>query len=222
MSKDSENIQLHEPRLLQTEKGLALTDGNLMLIGDFTDSIKRLKSSSLENEMLVKASKLKEIRSPLVVDATAGMGEDSLLLAASGCRVILFEQDEIIASLLADTIKRSKSIPELANIVGRMEVRNEDSIEALKSGALNPDIVYLDPMFPKRQKSGLIKKKFQLLQQLEAPCVNENELMEAAIASKPKKIVVKRPAKGPNLAGKKPSYVVDGKVVRYDCYINLT
>ena len=28
------------------------------------------------------------------------------------------------------------------------------------------DVIYLDPMFPKRQKSGLINKKLQLIQKL--------------------------------------------------------
>ena len=90
-----------------------------------------------------------------------------------------------------------------------------DSNAALK----RPDVIYLDPMFPERQKSGLVKKKFQLIHYLEAPAENEEALMQAAIAARPLKIVVKRPAKGPYLAGLKPSYSLDGKAIRYDCYV---
>ena len=89
------------------------------------------------------------------------------------------------------------------------------SDEALK----RPDVIYLDPMFPERQKSGLVKKKFQLIHYLEAPAENEETLMQAAIDARPFKIVVKRPAKGPYLAGLKPSYSLDGKAIRYDCYV---
>ena len=32
-------------------------------------------------------------------------------------------------------------------------------------------------------------------------------------------MVIKRPAKGPYLAGIKPSYSIDGKAVRYDCIV---
>ena len=74
-------------------------------------------------------------------------------------------------------------------------------------------------MFPERQKSGLVKKKFQLIHYLEAPAENEEALMQAAIDARPFKIVVKRPAKGPYLAGLKPSYSLDGKAIRYDCYV---
>jgi 16S rRNA (guanine1516-N2)-methyltransferase len=74
-------------------------------------------------------------------------------------------------------------------------------------------------MFPARQKSGLIKKKFQLLQQLEQPCTDEVELLNVALEAKPRKIVIKRPAKGPYLAEIKPHYSISGKAIRYDCFV---
>lgn len=43
--------------------------------------------------------------------------------------------------------------------------------------------------------------------------------MYAAIAAGPRKVVIKRPAKGPYLAGIKPNYSIDGKAVRYDCIV---
>lgn len=74
-------------------------------------------------------------------------------------------------------------------------------------------------MFPARQKSALIKKKFQLLQQLEQPCTDEDALLHAAIASAPYKIVIKRPLKGAWLADRKPDYSLKGKTIRYDCIV---
>ena len=63
------------------------------------------------------------------------------------------------------------------------------------------------------------KKFYQLFQKLEQPCENEEALMDAARAVHPDKIVVKRPIKGPPLAGKKPGYSIDCRNVRYDCYV---
>ena len=62
-------------------------------------------------------------------------------------------------------------------------------------------------------------KKLQLLQKLEAPCSDETELLEAAIQAGPKKVVIKRPLKGPYLADRKPAYSIRGKAVRYDCIV---
>ena len=64
-----------------------------------------------------------------------------------------------------------------------------------------------------------MKKKFQLLHRLERPCDDEDALLRAAVAAGPRKVVVKRPVKGPFLAGVKPSYSLAGKAVRYDCIV---
>ncbi|MDO4615885.1 MAG: class I SAM-dependent methyltransferase [Lachnospiraceae bacterium] len=202
------------------QDGLSLRQGKLEMRGDFVQMLPRLKQGRLQGEMLVKAAKLKNFPgTPVVLDATAGMGEDSMLLAAAGYEVFLFEKDPVIAALLEDALDRAAQDAVLQKIVGRMHLQSGDSINAMQEGRVSADIVYLDPMFPARSKSGLIKKKFQLLQQLERPCADEEELLQAALAVHPKRIVIKRPAKGPYLAGRKPSYSIAGKAVRYDCLV---
>ncbi|ETP72048.1 SAM-dependent methyltransferase, tRNA(uracil-5)-methyltransferase [Lachnospiraceae bacterium JC7] len=209
--------------LKMDEDGLSLTDGKHELRGDFTDNLSRLKQSNLEREMLVKAAKLKGLdHPPVLIDATAGMGEDSLLLAASGFNVKLYEYDPIIASLLEDALRRAKAVPELKDIVSRMELHIENSIEAMNNLDITPDVILLDPMFPARTKSSLVKKKFQLLQQLEPPCSDAAMLLNAAISLRPRKIIIKRPAKGPYLADIKPDYSLTGKAIRYDCILPET
>ncbi len=206
--------------LRRTDEGLCLTDGELSIMADFREMLPRLKQSNLQREMLVKAARIKGQDMPQkLVDATAGFGEDSLILAAAGFEVRLYEFDEIIAALLDDCLDRAKEIPELKEAVGRMTLCCEDSVAAMPALYYKPDIVLLDPMFPARQKSALIKKKFQLLQKLESPCSTEEELLDAAIKADPKRIVIKRPLKGPFLADRKPAYSLQGKAIRYDCFV---
>ena len=218
----TENEKLREVglELKYTEDGLTLTDGKLSIMVDFKDMLPRLKQSNLQNEMQVKAARIKGQPMPQkIIDATAGFGEDSLILAAAGFDVDLYEFDDIIALLLEDGLNRAKDIPELASIVSRMHFHHADSIQTMQNLDYLPDSILLDPMFPSRSKSAMIKKKFQLLQKIESPCSVEEELLNAAIAANPKRIIIKRPLKGPFLADKKPSYSLEGKAIRYDCFV---
>ena len=205
--------------------GLSLAGGGMELRGDFTRMLPRLKPANLNRELLVRAARLKGFAgTPRAVDATAGLGEDSLLLAASGFEVLLIENDPVVTALLADALRRAADVPELAPAVGRMRLVEADSVSELarmRAAGEAPDVVYLDPMFPARRKSAAVKKKFQLIHHLERPCPEEEQvaLLEAALAASPRKVVVKRPVKGPHLAGVKPSYAIAGKAVRYDCIV---
>ena len=264
-SKDKETSK-DAPSLVRDDSGLSLQWKGMVLRGDFTEMIPRLRPGRLEGELIVKASgimksgsweKCAEIPNtedaasgcssePLAIDATAGLGEDSLLLAAAGFRVKLYENDEVIFSLLKDAVERALALPDdpeyavLKSAVSRMAIYNADSIEAMKqlahaldssapaklptdpiatTSALHPDVVFLDPMFPERKKSSLVGKKLQILQQLESPCDNERELLDAAMALAPKRILIKRPPKGPYLCGIKPTFSLSGKSVRIDCIV---
>ena len=205
--------------LEMTEDGLSLLGDGLSLTADLSEMIPRIKKGVLGKELLVKAARIRGKEHPTVLDATAGFGQDSLLLSAAGFQVFLYEYDPVISALLADALSRAKDVPELSEAVSRMTLFKEDSIHAMKALSEAPDVIYLDPMFPKRNKSALIKKKFQLLQKLEQPCPDEEELLSAALLAHPHKIVIKRPLKGPFLAGRKPDYSLEGKAIRYDCIV---
>ncbi len=199
-------------------KGVSLIGYGLNYQGDFEGMLHRVTEGRLLHEMLVRAAKTDKpgLRA---VDATAGMGEDSFLLAAYGYNVTLCEQNPVIAELLKDALRRAKRNPALKEIAARMQVMPGDSVEYMRLQGEKVDLVYLDPMFPERQKSGLINKKLQLIQKLEPPCSAEADLFDAAISAHPSKIIVKRPLKSPTLAGRTPSYTLNGKAIRYDCYV---
>lgn len=211
--------------LQRDENGLALYSDDQVLRGDFVKMIPRLKHHNLTQELLVKAAKIKDAGHSLrAVDATAGLGDDSILLAAAGFDVQMYERNPVIHALLADAIERAKAIPELAETVSRMHLHHADSMEAMKqlhnAPESAPDVILLDPMFPARQKNALVKKKLQMIQKLEFPCVDEKELLLIAMEAAPKKLIVKRPPKGPHLADVKPDYTTEGKAVRFDCFVN--
>ncbi|MGI6204546.1 MAG: class I SAM-dependent methyltransferase [Anaerovoracaceae bacterium] len=203
-------------------QGVSSGGRRVILRPDFSDMKRRIRPEALNSELLIRAARIKGKgpSSLTVVDATAGLGEDSLLLAAAGYNVVMYENDPVIAALLRSALGRARDTAELRGAAARMELREEDSVEALaREGGPEPDIVYLDPMFPERKKSGAIKKKFQLLQQLERPCGNGEELLGAAVAAGPSKIVIKRPLGGEPLTGRRPDYSVRGKTVRFDCIV---
>lgn len=200
-------------------KGVSLSGFGLTYQGDFAETMMhRVTNGRLQHEMLVKAaSSEKEGRK--AIDATAGMGEDAFLLAAQGYEVTLYEQNPVVAALLKDAIRRAKKNQILKDIAGRMKVVEADSVESM-SKLLDPvDVIYLDPMFPARQKSSLINKKLQLIQKLEPPCSEETDLFDAALKVCPSRIIVKRSLKSECLAGREPSYTLKGKAIRYDCYV---
>lgn len=215
--------------LRKEPEGLTLCGNGLELRGDFTRMLPRLRQGNLQREFLVKASRIKGLGDrPFAVDATAGLGEDSILLAAAGYHVRMYEHNPVIAALLRDALCRAAEIPELKEYAARMELVEGDSTEALKEMAQAartdafsavPDLILLDPMFPARQKSALIGKKLQLLQKLEMPCASEEALLAAALGTGARRVIVKRPLKGPYLAGKKPDYAITGKAIRYDCFV---
>ncbi|HBE15888.1 MAG TPA: hypothetical protein DCY72_06585 [Ruminococcaceae bacterium] len=207
-----------ELTLVFDDAGLSLVGYGMRYQGDFARMLNRVTKGRLHHEMLVKIAKTKT-EQPIAIDAAAGMGEDSFLLAAAGYEVYLFERDKVIAALLRDALRRARQDDRLREIVGRMRLIEGDSIERMPKLDIKPEIVYLDPMFPPRKKSGLIQKKLQLIQKLEQPCADEQELFDAAVSLRPKKIIIKRPLNGALLADQKPSYTVKGKAIRYDVVV---
>lgn len=203
--------------VLFDSRGVSLSGFGLSYQGNFENMLHRVTNGRLQHEMLAKAVKTDQ-ENLKAIDATAGMGEDSLLLAACGYQVTLYEQNPVIAILLKDALRRAQKNTVLKDIVSRMQLVEGDSIEHLNKRLDPVDVIYLDPMFPGRQKSGLINKKLQLIQKLEPPCSEETALFDAAMAAQPSKIIVKRPLKSPYLDERVPSYSLKGKAIRYDCY----
>ncbi len=171
-------------------------------------------------QMIAKAIGIQPGVRPTVLDATAGLGRDAFVLAGLGCQVQMIERNPIVAALLADGLRRARLDVEVAGIVQRMPLLVGDAIELMAAWTLEtPQVIHLDPMFPSRDKSALVKKEMRLFKPLVGADDDAPALLAAALALATHRVVVKRPRKAPAIAGAAPTYSLDGKSSRYDIYV---
>lgn len=170
-------------------------------------------------EAVAKAVGIKSGYLPVVVDATAGLGRDAFVLASLGCRVQMFERHPVVAALLEDGLQRGYQNAEIGGwLRERLTLIHASSLEGLSSLAEKPDVVYLDPMYPHRQKSALVKKEMRVFQTLVGADEDADGLLEPARRLAKKRIVVKRPDYAPPLAGIATQSAVVTKSHRFDIY----
>ena len=163
---------------------------------------------------VAKAVGLKKYGLPLtVIDATAGLGQDAFVLASLGCEVTLIERNPEISKLLQSAIDTAKQNPELQEIADRMTLLQGNAIELLKD--LSADVVYLDPMFPERSKSALVKQDIRDLKDIVGDDEDATNLLKPARKSATKRVVVKRPKQAPPLAEIQPHVSLPGKSGRF-------
>ena len=169
---------------------------------------------------VAKAVGLQKTRAALhIVDATAGLGQDAFVLASLGCTVTLFERNPVIHALLADGLARAALNVDCAAIVERMRLLEGSSIEWLaRPGTEAADVVYLDPMFPHRDKSALVKKEMQVFRTIVGDDEDSAQLLAAALERARYRVVVKRPRKASAIEGAEPTTRIEGKSSRYDVY----
>lgn len=175
-------------------------------------------------QLIAKAVGLQKTRKALhVLDATAGLGQDAFVLASLGCQVTLFERSSVIHALLSDGLARAALNEQSAPLAARMVLQPGNSIDWLETAAeidveSAADVVYLDPMFPHRVKSALVKKEMQVFRTVVGDDDDSPELLAAALAVATYRVVVKRPRKAEPVSGPEPTTRIEGKSSRYDVY----
>lgn len=165
---------------------------------------------------------------PHVLDVTAGLGRDAFVLASLGCKLTLLERNPIVYKLLEDGLQRAQaaadSDPQLDAIVSKMQLLQEDCmqyLDALDKDALEPnqpDIIYIDPMFPLRKKSAKVKKDMQALHKIVGTDEDSGQIIDKALSKARYRVVIKRPAHAGFLADTKPTYSLNGKSTRFDIF----
>ena len=181
-------------------------------------SLYRKQHGGGRKEPIVKAIGLKGNEGWHVVDATPGLGRDAFVLVSVGCKVTMIERSPIVAALLEDGIRRLVlSFPELA---AKMSLQHGNSAEVMQyfTGE-NVNAIYLDPMFPHKKKSALVKKEMRLFQQLLGHDPDADALLAPARQLATHRVVVKRPNSAEVLAGEKPSMAIESKKHRFDVYL---
>jgi 16S rRNA (guanine1516-N2)-methyltransferase len=154
-----------------------------------------------------------------VVDATAGAGQDSYLLAVHGYSVIACERNREIALLFRQGLDRALADPGTTELIkGSIEFLNVDSIRFLPDLDRKPDAIYMDPMYPpKRRKSALARKEIQYLRDRVGEDEDAETLFDVAMQAAGERVVVKRPHYAGPIAGR-PAMSYQGKLVRFDVY----
>ncbi|WP_371995102.1 class I SAM-dependent methyltransferase [Shewanella sp. 10N.286.54.B9] len=184
----------------------------------------RRKFGGGRGQSIAKAVGLKQGITPTVVDGTAGLGRDAFVLASLGCKVIMVERHPVVAALLEDGLRRAYEDSEIGDwMQQRMSLFHGSSIDALadaaKSSGTEVDVVYLDPMYPHREKSALVKKEMRVFQTLVGADLDADGLLKPARELATKRVVVKRPDYAEDLDGVKPSMVLAQKKNRFDVYV---
>lgn len=170
---------------------------------------------------LARAVGLKGGTTPTVADVTAGLGRDAFVLAYLGCTVWLIERSPIIAALLRDGLRRAAHDAEIGSIVReRLHFHSGDGREFLPQLAASQrlDVVYLDPMYPHRQKSAWSGKEMRLLRQLVGDDEDASDLLATALRCASNRVVVKRPRLAPVLDGPAPTAEIVTPNTRFDLY----
>lgn len=174
------------------------------------------------NQPLGRAVGLKPGYNPRILDATAGLGRDAFILASLGCQVHLLERSPVVAALLRDGLRRALLDPEAGAIVSaRMTLTVADTLDYLEnlSAAEQPDVIYLDPMYPEREKSALVKKEMRLFRAIVGEDLDTPALLALSLMRARKRVVVKRARHAPPIEGPTRSLLIDGSSTRFDVYL---
>ncbi|AOA57341.1 class I SAM-dependent methyltransferase [Acinetobacter larvae] len=211
-------------------QGLWLCAQGMKMQPDWFAERARLKRASLKSEMIARACQLAE--QPKLLDATAGLGHDALLMAQLGAEVTLLERHPILFSLLEDNQQRALQDPFLCRAAERIQLQHVDAQDYMTQSLTlgqHYDVIYLDPMFPQRdqnqqaaKKQAQVKKQMQLLHLL----LQGEEGMDLGDALLPAaqqiatRVVVKRPRHAVFLANQAADHQWLGDACRFDAYFS--
>jgi len=183
----------------------------------------RLKFGGGKGQTIAKAIGVTSKNKPHVLDATAGLGRDALVLANLGCKLTLIEQSPVLALMLKTACQHASDYElfQQATVAG-FDVYNTNALSFMQQQQIaTADVVYLDPMYPESKKSALVKKDMQLLQKMLGHSSEEGivALLKAALDFAQQRVVVKRPKSASPIEGPAPTLSLSSKKTRYDIYV---
>lgn len=199
---------------LETDRLCLAVEGFSPLWIDFSDEQWCKRKSEGKKQGLVKACK--PVPGLQILDLTAGWGRDAAVLASFGAELLMLERHPVMAALLEDAIKRCRADEQCDLNLSLLAVDAKDYLQELQPSDY-PDVIYMDPMHPLRQKSALVKKDLQILQTMVGPDEDALEVLTLAKQRVKQRVVIKWPQKQPPLA--RPNASIEGKTVRFDIFL---
>ncbi len=179
----------------------------------------RLKYGKGRGQNLAKAVGMKFNKNRNIIDATAGLGYDSFILASLGAKVTLIERSQKMHELLQNGINEGISFGgEIEKIINRMELLFGDSKDILPK--LTPEVIMIDTMYKERKKTALVKNNMRLVRDIVGPDTDYIELLEVALNCAKNRVVLKQPRYAEPIKDiKKCSHQIIGKTIRYDIFM---
>lgn len=193
--------------------------GNLLL--DFLSPKMRYRIERMNKaqEPLLRALSWKSTEPKTVLDLTAGLGRDSGLLLFAGFSVKMFERNPVLQCLLTYALlELQKEAPQFAE---KIMLEKGDSIQYLQNSKERPELIYMDPMYPERKKSALVKKELRIIRNLVGADQDSEQLLRAALKSGAERVVVKRPAGAEYVGELTPNHTIESPNTRFDVYLPL-
>jgi 16S rRNA (guanine1516-N2)-methyltransferase len=233
----AENSQSPAFILRADAQGLALVDNQAGHVGltaptraDFLEaSLQYRLRTSGKRQGLAKAVGLDKVpaqKAISVLDATAGLGKDALVLAHLGCALTLLERSPLIHALLNEGLllatQQAHSAMQLC--LARMRLHHAEARQWFTQIAAGekpiPDVIYLDPMFPPKNHNAKSKKDIALLHTLLGAETDLSTLLKAALPCARYRVVLKRPENKLSDELPSPTLVVEGKASAFMVYVN--
>ncbi|WP_299067840.1 class I SAM-dependent methyltransferase [uncultured Psychrobacter sp.] len=224
--------------LLDNKNKLSLLKDGLSVAPEWDKLQRRVVSAGRKSELILRAAKISA--DSQVIDATAGFGHDSLILASTGAQVTMLEQQPLMALLLFSEQQRMSAQPNWQKLMARLTIINTDALSYFAQlqknttdQAVAVNVVYLDPMFPedsyqdsKTGKGAKVGKQMQALHHLAHPPTLDEEMAllnkaQAVVADNQEgrgRVIVKRPQQAPFLAQQNPDESWHNAAVRFDGY----
>ena len=179
----------------------------------------RLKYGKGRGQNLAKAVGMKFNKNRNIIDATAGLGYDSFILASLGAKITLIERSQKMHELLQKGIAEGISFGgEIEKIINRMELLFGDSRDILPK--LTPEVIMIDTMYKDRKKTALVKNNMRLVREIVGPDSDYIELLKVALNCAKNRVVLKQPRYAePIKEIRKCSHQILGKTIRYDIFM---
>lgn len=179
----------------------------------------RLRFGGGRGQDLAKAMGLRGGKTPMIVDATAGLGRDSFLLASLGAHVVMIERSHKMHALLDEGMKRATNEGgAFRDIISRMTLLKGDAKDLIP--ALSGEAILIDPMHPPRKNSALVKQELRQVRDIVGTDDDAVDLVRLALLHASNRVVLKWPSKADPMAGLKPcSHQICGKSTRYDVFM---